>query len=267
MKRKIIAFVFAPILLFTACEEDVILDLGKIQKKLVIEANISNSNPFAKVVLSYSQGFYDTLSFSKIANAKVEIISESGQREQLLWKTKGYYYYSQNLKPEFGEKYTLKVIADSKTVEVNTTLPFPVKIKQILQVPNPFKQGKDTINVFVNVDDPKGVDDYFRLKVFKIGKKTLDDYYFLDDSFGKDGLITMPVYYKNFVSGDTVVVELLHVNRETYDYYNGFSENVRGSFNSIAPGNPVSNMPDDVYGFFSAYGIDRDTVVIRAMPF
>jgi hypothetical protein len=27
----------------------------------------------------------------------------------------------------------------------------------------------------------------------------------------------------------------------------------------------VSNMPDDVYGFFAAYGIDRDTIVIGSL--
>jgi hypothetical protein len=45
------------------------------------------------------------------------------------------------------------------------------------------------------------------------------------------------------------------------------SENINGSFNSIAPGNPVSNMPENVYGFFAGYAIDRDTVVVKAFPF
>jgi hypothetical protein len=253
-------------LVVTACEEDVILDLGKIQKKLVVEASVSNNNPFASVSLSYSQGFYDTLIFSRIPDATVEITSETGESEKLVWSSAGF-FYSQSLQPEFGKKYTLKVIADNQTVEVTTILPSPVKIKQVLQVPNPFYQTNDSINLFVNVDDPKGVDDFFRLEVNKIGRKSQGNYYLADDSYGKNGVISMPVYYKNFAFGDTAVVELMHTNRETYDYYNGLRENVRGSFNSIAPGNPVSNMPDDVYGFFAAYGIDRDTIVIGVMPF
>jgi hypothetical protein len=266
MKRTKFIIIFIMTLIVTACEEDVILDLGNIQKKLVVEASVSNYIPLAIVSLSYSQGFYDTLIFSRISDATVEIISETGENEQLSCTSDGF-YYSQTLLPEFGKKYTLKVIADNQTVEITSTLPVPVKIKQVLQVPNPFYQTTDSINLFVNIDDPKGVDDFFRLKVNKIGWDSPGDYYLMDDSYGKDGVISMPVYYKNFAFGDTAVVELMHINRETYDYYNGLSENVRGSFNSIAPGNPVSNMPDDVYGFFAAYAIDRDTIVIGKIAF
>jgi len=266
MKNTKFIIIFILALIVTACEEDVILDLGKIQKKLVVEASVSNTNPFANVSLSYSQGFYDTLIFSRIPDATVELTSETGQSEKLEWSSAGF-YYSQSLQPEFGKKYTLKINADNQTVEVTSMLPVPVKIKQVLQVPNPFYLTKDTINLFVMVDDPKGTDDFFRLKVNKIGRESQGDYYLMDDSYGKDGVISMPVYYKNFAFGDTAVVELMHINRETYDYYNGLSENVRGSFNSIAPGNPVSNMPDDVYGFFSAYAIDRDTIIIGKMSF
>jgi len=266
MKRTKFIIIFIMALIVTACEEDVILDLGKIQKRLVVEASVSNNIPLAIVSLSYSQGFYDTLVFSRVTDAMVEVISETGEREQLSCTSNGF-YYSQLLQPEFGEKYTLKVIADNQTVEVTAALPVPVKIKQVLQVPNPFYQTKDSINLFVTVDDPKGVNNFFRLKVNNIGWETPGDYYLMDDSYGKDGVISMPVYYKNFAFGDTAVVELMHINRETYDYYTGLSENVRGSFNSIAPGNPVSNMPDDVYGFFAAYAIDRDTVIVGAKPF
>lgn len=250
----------------TACEEDVVLDLGTIQKKLVVEAMVSNDNPFAIVSLSYSEGFYDTLVFSGITDAMVEVTSQTGESERLSLSSSGI-YYSHILRPVFGGKYTLKVVVDNQTVEVTAKLPSPVKIKQVLQVPNPFYQTTDSINLFVTVDDPKGVDDFFRLKVNNIGKDSPGNYYLMDDSFGKDGIISMPVYYRNFTFGDTAVVELIHINRETYDYYNGLSENVRGSFNSIAPGNPVSNMPDDVYGFFAAYAIDRDTIIIGEKPF
>jgi hypothetical protein len=266
MKKRNFIFLFILILIITACEENVVLDLGKIQNKLVVEAAVSNDNPLAIVSLSYSQGFYDTLVFPRITDATVEIISETGKNEQLSFTSNGF-YISQSLQPEFGKKYTLKVITNNQPVKVTSTLPVPVKIKQILQVPSPFYQTKDSINLFVNVDDPKGVDDFFRLKVNRIGWVSPGDYYLMDDSYGKDGVISMPVYYRNFAFGDTAVVELMHINRETYDYYNGLSENVRGSFNSIAPGNPVSNMPDDVYGFFSAFTIDRDTVIIGAKSF
>jgi len=264
MNRIIIILAF--LLFISACEEDVVLNLAEIQKKLVVEAVISNSVPFAKVSLSYSEGFYDTISISKIIDATVEIISESGNLEQLSLSLDGI-YFSKLLQPEFGKKYTLKIQNGEQTIESTTTLMPPVKIKQVLQVPNPFYQTTDSINLFVTVDDPKGEDNFFRLKINKIGTVSHGDYYFVDDSYGKDGVISMPVYYKNYTFGDTVIVELLQTTRDISDYYSGLNDNVRGSFNSIAPGNPVSNMPDDVYGLFAAYGIDRDTVIIGSLTF
>jgi hypothetical protein len=117
------------------------------------------------------------------------------------------------------------------------------------------------------VKDIKGVDNYFRLLIYEPGDDIVDYYYVVDDTFGKDGTITMPIYFKTYTFGDTVIVELRHLNRATYDYYVGLSENLGGSFNSIAPGNPVSNMPDDVFGYFAGYAADIDTIVIQALPF
>jgi len=77
----------------------------------------------------------------------------------------------------------------------------------------------------------------------------------------------MPIYFKTYTFGDTVIVELRHLNKATYDYYSGLTENIGGSFNSIAPGNPVSNMPGEVFGFFAGYAVDIDTFVVGNLQF
>ena len=264
---KHILSISAIVFLFTlwGCEEDVVLKLGQIEKRMVVEANVSNLKPVTKVVLSYSKSFYDTLSFNLISDADVEISTGSGISEKLTWSPFGY-YYSKTITPVAGESYTLKILNGDQQVEATTTMPSLVKIKQVLQVPNPFYENNDSINLFVYVDDPKGEDDFFRLKIYRYGTVPSSEYFLMDDSFGKDGVITMPVYYKNFALGDTVVVELYHLTKDMYEYYNGLSDNISGSFNSIAPGNPVSNMPDEVYGYFTAFAVDCDTVVVGAIP-
>jgi hypothetical protein len=124
------------------------------------------------------------------------------------------------------------------------------------------------LNVFVNVADPVGEDNYFRLRVNKIHTVPTNEYYLMEDTYGKDGIIAMPIYFKTFTYGDTVVVELDNLNKTLYQYYSTLSDNINGSFNSIAPGNPDSNMPDNVYGYFGGYAIDRDTVIVtRTLPF
>jgi hypothetical protein len=101
------------------------------------------------------------------------------------------------------------------------------------------------------------------MKTRKISQNPTSEYYLIDDTFGKDGIISAPVYYRNYQSGDTAIVELFHLNKSTFNYYNGLSDNRGGSFNSISPGNPVSNMPEGVMGNFSGMGYWVDTLVIK----
>lgn len=249
-----------------SCQEDVVLDLKKIEKKLVVEAKVTNGSPLATVCLSYSQNFYDTPEYKLLSNAQVILADEEGNAETLVLNAENN-YESKEIQAQPGKSYMLKIAVDGQSFEVATTLPPLVEVTSVNFVPNPFSATTDSLNIFVNVRDRVGEDNFFRLRVNKISSLPTDEYYLVDDSFGKDGLITMPIYFKNFTFGDTVVIELYHLNESTYKYYSGLSENLNGSFNSIAPGNPVSNMPDDIYGFFAGYTVDRDTVVVGALAF
>lgn len=262
LNKKYLLLLLLP-LFFTSCEEEVVLDLREIEKRLIVEATLTNLEPAAKVSLSYSQAFYDLPEMNRQTNAKVSITSDDGQTELLTPNTEGY-FVSNSLKTQFEAKYTLKIEVDDQIVEISSTMPQKVEIGSVVFVPNPFWKNPDSLNVFVNVADPKGEDNYFRLLINKLGEVPGTELYVVDDTFGKDGTISMPVYFKTYTPGDTIVVELRHLTREMADYYNGLSENVGGSFNSIAPGNPVSNMPEDVYGYFATYAVDIDTVIVSA---
>ena len=253
-------------LLLISCHEDVVLDLGKIQKWLVVEATVTNGSPVVMVKLSYSQDFYDIPDRQLLANATVALHCDDGQSEILVLGDDSI-FKSQSLLPLFGKNYTLKVDVDDQQVEVATTLPHPVGITSITFVSNPFLNNPDSLNAYVSVADPVNEDNYFRLRIGKIHVEPSGEYYLMDDSFGKNGMIPMPVYYKMFAPGDTVVVELDHLTKALYQYYSTLSENVGGSFNSVAPGNPDSNMPDKVYGYFGGYAIARDTVVVGGSEF
>lgn len=249
-----------------SCQEDVVLDLKKIEKKLVVEAKVTNGSPMATVRLSYSQNFYDTPEYQLLSNAQVVLVDENGNDETLVLNTENV-FESKSLQAEPGKNYTLKISVDDNDYEVTTKLPPLVEVTSVNFVPNPFSATNDSLNIFVNVRDRVGEDNFFRLRVNKISSLPTNEYYLVDDSFGKDGVISMPIYFKNFTVGDTVIVDLYHLNESTYKYYSGLSENLNGSFNSIAPGNPVSNMPDDVYGIFAGYAIYSDTVVVGALAF
>lgn len=261
MRTRLFFFSIVSLLLF-GCEEEVQLDLRDTERRLVAEAVLSNEMHAVRVSLSYTQNFYSLPELIRNNNAKVAVLGADGYYEQLTLDDNGI-YLSKGLMPHNGQAYTLEFDVDDVQFSVASKMPEKVEIKEVIFVPNPF-WGADSLNAFVLVDDPVDVDNYFRLFVRKAGMPRLVEYYLVDDAFGKNDVLTMPVYYRNFSPGDTVVVELRHLTKDTYEFYSTLSENISSSFNSIAPGNPVSNMPAGIMGNFSAYNVDFDTIIVSA---
>ena len=247
-------------LLFFSCEEEVVLDLEEAEHQLVVEAILSNEYHALKVSLSYSQNFYKTPEYSRTSDATVTISDTQGNTERLNINENGV-FFTDSLEVVPGEKYRLNIDIDGDEISVGTFTPRDVDIKEVVFVPSPFF-GADSLNVFVEVEDPVNEENYFRLFVRELGAQKMVEYYLVDDSFGENDVISMPVYYRNFAVGDTVLVELRHLTKDTYDFYSTLSENVNGSFNSIAPGNPVSNMPPGVMGHLVSYYADYDTLIV-----
>ena len=237
-----------------------VLDLDEAERKLVVEAILSNEHNALKVSLSYSQGFYTEPEYTRTDSATVIIADDLGSTEQLKVNENGV-FLSHDWVALPDSEYVLKIITNENNISVNTKMPREVDIMNVKFVPNPFF-GADSLNAFVEVKDPVGEDNYFRLFVRELGVPKMVEYYLVDDSFGKNDVISMPVYYRNFSVGDTVLVELRHLTKDTYDFYSTLSENVNGSFNSIAPGNPVSNMPPGIMGHFVSYYVDTDTIIV-----
>lgn len=258
--KRILHFIL-PIILFLSCEEEVVLNLGSIERRLVVEALISNPSGEVVVSLSYSHGIYDTVAFDIEDKAGVFLSGPLIGQVSLINQSKGQYRLS-HLPLVPNGQYTLTVEIDGRSYQAITLLPEVVQIDQVVSVPNPFS-GPDSLNLITSFLDPKDQDNFFRLKVNKIRTKPSNEYYLVDDSFGKNGLISAPVYYKNFTPGDTVIVELLHITKPTYTYYNGLIDSRGGSFNSISPGNPTSNLPADLLGYWAGWGCFTDTIVVQ----
>ena len=65
-----------------------------------------------------------------------------------------------------------------------------------------------------------------------------------------------------FFPQDTVVVELQTLDKSTYDYYLTLNSLAGGLFGASNPANPKTNLSNDALGYFGAYTVSRDTIVI-----
>lgn len=249
-------------LLCCSCEEIITVDLDREQPKVVIESFITTSEMPVLVKLSKSQAFFNQGDFEPVKNAVVQIDHSSGH-EQLVEKGGGY-YVAQKTRGIAGRAYSLDIKTNGATFHASVTVPPAVPIDTVY-----FQRGlfnKDSLNLVVGFRDPVGIENYYRIKLFRNGRYAVNDYYLLTDNFSDGEKIIAPVYYRYFAPGDTVVVELLNLERNTWRYFKGLSESVRQGINSQAPGNPPSNITGGALGIFGAWGYSSFRTRLSGTP-
>ncbi len=70
---------------------------------------------------------------------------------------------------------------------------------------------------------------------------------------------------RNVQTGDAITVELLSIDKATYDYFNTLRDVLSSdqAATSLAPANPNTNLSNGLLGYFSAYTIDTKTIIRR----
>ena len=245
------SFLMLPFLMVLwSCEEVIEVDLKNESPKTVIECFISNvENPFL-VKITKSQGFFNQNNFSTVNDASVQLEYLS-VKEKLIGKGNGY-YISQKAKAIPGSNYTLKITASGETFGATVQLPRPIPIDTVYFQPAIFES--DSLNVFVGFRDPAATENYYRIRLYRNRRYAVNDYFLMTDAFSDGEKIVAPIYYRNFAPCDTVIVELLNLERCTWKYFKGISESIQQGVNSQAPGNPTSNFSGGALGIFGAWG-------------
>jgi hypothetical protein len=255
--KKIIPMLSASLVCWS-CEEMITINLNAENPKIVIESFITNGENPVMVKITKSQAFFNQSNFTPVKNAVVQLEYLS-VKDKLLEKGNGY-YLSSKTRGIAGRAYTLKVVADGETYGATVELPPPVPIDNVY-----FQSGlfqSDSLNIVVEFLDPAKTENYYRLKLYRNGRYAVNDYYLMTDAFANGEKIVAPVYYRYFAPGDTVVVELLNLERCTWKYYKGMSESVQQGINSQAPGNPPTNLSGGALGIFGAGGSSVYRIII-----
>jgi hypothetical protein len=236
--------------LLLSCEEIIQVNLISTEPKVVIESYITNGEKPVWVKVSKSQNYFNQDSILPVKHAFVQLdyldISEI-LREKMVGV-----YFSSGPVGVAGKSYVLKVKANGKTYGATVDLPPPVNIDTVYFKPGLFRT--DSLNVFIEFHDPPKTENYYRLKLYRNKWVAINDFYMITDSFSEGQKIVLPVYYRYFAPNDTVVVELLNLERNTWRYIKGMSENLQQGLNSQAPGNPPTNLSGGALGIFGAYG-------------
>jgi hypothetical protein len=272
MKNRIIIIL---LVLFSSCQEEVVLDLNELEPIPVIEAIWTNNNTVNQVKITLSKEYYQEGENEVVENADVIIRNkDSGAAVPFFYSPSNKKYLPTNgARGIIGQKYDLSVrIGDKEYVSQGTILEPPVLDSVVVEFKEErlFREEGYYLTVYGKI--PFTENNNYRLRIIENDtlRNSRFDYLLFDDSFGTsildDGFELSGFTFK---PNDKVRLELFRLNQSAFDYLNQLVNllfNDGGLF-SPPPQNPVSNITEvdgrgPVLGYFMTSPLLFETVQI-----
>lgn len=263
-KINIISVVF--ILVLTACQKVINIELKEEQTRLVVESLISdNVEPF-KVRLTLLAPYFADAN-TTVSNAQVYISDNTGNIDTLFHTANGIYLTNGNRQGVLGRTYFLKIFFDGKEYNAQSTIP---QNKMLLDsITYIYNQASAFIeegyNVILNAQDNPNFNDYYRFIFWKNGVVQTEPFkYFLTDDAQTQGSYIIAQVPYNYQSGDTATVQIQCIDKKYYDYLNAVANQTQasgGPFDPI-PSNPPTNLNNGALGYFACVAKDTKFIVL-----
>ena len=253
--------------MFSSCEKVVVIELNEANQQRVVEAELSSHASLTYVKLSKTASFYGTDEFEKIQNAVVKISGSNGSESIFSERNDepGTYY---PFNPPFlvavsGITYTLSINTAEGLITAVSSSPTHVPLDSITVEPRqgPFGHGEYLIRC--HFTDPGEEENFYR---FKIYWANWTNYFQVISDELINGISTDFPLFRYFPDeGDSVVIEMMCIDKATYLYFNALEEAAEGGGPfSAAPGNPLSNMEGtDVIGYFGTNTVSYQGITIK----
>jgi hypothetical protein len=285
--KKIYLLVAPFILLLTACEKDITIDLPDTPPKIVVEGHVeTGEHPY--VILTRSSGYFDPVDSTTIANTIItdaKVIVTDGVTTDTMTVAFDFnmfppiYYKAPNMIGVTGRTYSLKVIADDQTITATTTLPAPIPPDSVWFQLQP---GNDSLGLaYGHLSDPPGRGNAYRWLAKRLhkdntflpafGGSVFDDEFIegksLDGAFyrGMKPGSTAPddnnEEYAYFKKGDTIVVKFCTIDPAAFQYYRTYETELSSNGNPFAAPTTIRTNITGGLGVWCGYGTAYDTII------
>ncbi|WP_026461400.1 DUF4249 domain-containing protein [Adhaeribacter aquaticus] len=246
------------LLVATACEKVLDIDLKEADPRIIIEANISDGPGPYSVLLSQSISFNQTNTFPTIDNAQV-IISDNAGNSEILRQAGAGFYKTTNFKGLPGRNYFLKVTANGQTYEAASRMPQPIAINEISIEKSEFRSGY--LFPQIKFQDPAGIKNYYRA-IYTVNGQASADLFYLNDEFQDGKLVNFNFFDRDqeLKSGDVVTIVLQTIDENVFRFLR--EEDLAGSSQSASPANPTGNFSNNALGYFSAHAETSASITV-----
>jgi hypothetical protein len=278
MKNKIannkilILLLLTVIILLPSCEKVVSIYLNQSNPHMVIEGIIKDQSGPYTVVLSKTGNYFEpSLSFPSVSGATIIISDNLGQSDTLKETALKGTYQTDEIVGQSGTTYYLNVKAEGNDYSAITTMPQKIALDTLYAYPRREFDGDFGYDIYVKFKDPPEPGNYYRLNVkasYLLPSDSIDGrrYRLYSDKLTNGNEMTERVRAgRNVKAGDTVSIELLAIDKATYDYFNTLSNILTSdrAASSLSPANPNTNLTGGALGYFAAYTVDKRSIVLK----
>ncbi len=253
------------VFLLSGCEKVIDVDLNETEPAIVIEGNLSFPEGKLEVKVSKTGSYFSNEPIQTVENAEVYLENGPAFRLRAEETGKGIYKLT-HLPANFNSAYRLTVnVGDEQYSGVSILKP-RVKIDSLnyeYQQEQPFFDGGYRLLLYFN--DPAEEENYYRVKVYKNDEQfnTVDDIIVFDDDGFNGKSLSIRLRGQRFEKDDTAKVELLSIDKSSWEYFSTLSEVANLNPGSPSPANPASNLSNDALGYFSVWALSTGIIVIR----
>lgn len=277
-------YLFFLIIAFS-CNNDTIGNETDLESKIVVEGWIEEGD-VPQVILSSSIPIGDVIDSTNvldhvIRSAKVTV--SDGQTIEVLRvkndkdRVPPFVYFGTGLKGKAGKTYTLKIEYLNRIVAASTSIPKTVALTSAEFIK---KNATDSTGyVFVKFDDPLNEKNYYQVATRLDGQEpifvpafygNLDDKNFDSSKIALQvnrGVLLFPKtkFKPYFTDGDLIFVKLRTMNKDAFDFWNSWQNEIVNSRNPIYPSNTSlkSNIKGGI-GIWAGYG--QNVILVKTPP-
>jgi hypothetical protein len=260
-------------LTLTSCEDVIDLDLRNTEPRIVIEAVVTNLDQPKTVKITKTGDFYEPANYATVSNAFVEIKDENGVSE-ILTEVQPGVYYSESLGGDLNTTYSITVVAEEQEYHAQSHMNEPLQIDSLTveKDTRPARGGGEIQYILhVNFTDNPDKRDYCRIVPY-VDNVKIPGFIVYDDRLTNGNEIDFRIFISDKYQvriGSTIRVEMFTLDEPLYLYFKTLNKasaansgaNQRGG--SVAPANPESNWDNDALGYFGAYSVVADSVVVE----
>ena len=251
-------------MLLPSCEKLIDVNIGSVEKKYVVEGQITDNTNSARITLSQTIDMTDSNKFNGIETALVTLSEDNQKPVELTHSGGGVYRANMTGKP--GSTYRMTIKVDGQTFTATSKMPGKVHYDTLYVTERMFL-GKLRKLATVEFTDPPGLGNAYRFIQYVDGRKE-NTIFAMDDNVidGRKIIYELLIFGDqdySLRSEDQLRVEMRCIDIPAYKFWYSLTQGSLGQSQSASPGNPITNISGGALGYFSAQTFEAKSIAVK----